>query len=315
MIYPKNFEQKIGFDAIRRMLSAECISPMGVELSEAVSFISDFQRLNLYLWQSMEMKRILMLEASFPSQDYLDLRAELKRLNIKGSFITLEGLQSLSVSYTTLCELRKYMVSLPETTYPNLYSMANGVDVVEELPHKIGFILDPLTNQMRDNASEELYRIRTLVKKRQSESHRQIQKYLGMARKEGWTGENAEATVRGDRLVIPLLSTYKRQIRGFIHDVSSTGQTVFLEPEEVFNLNNEITELRNEERMEIIKILKDFSLYLYPLLPTLLDGYAFMGLVDFIRAKANLAIKMSAGMPVLNNEPCFTWRQDRKSVV
>ena len=314
MTYPQNlerFEQKIGFDHIRRMLADECISPMGTDLAARMGFTTDFERLRCYLEQAVEMKRVLMLENPFPATDYLDLRAELKRLGVKGGFISIEGLQDLAVSYTVLCELKKYLLNLDAELYPRLHVLAEQLEVVAELPYRIGFLIDPLTHKLRDNASEELYRIRSRMRRLQSESNRHIQKYLATARKEGWTGENAEATVRGERLVIPLLAAHKRQIRGFIHDVSTTGQTVFLEPEEVFLLNNELTELRHEERMEITKILKEFSQYLYPLLPVLNAGYAFLGRIDFIRAKAKLALRMEAGLPVLNERPCFTWRQAR----
>ena len=311
MTYPQNFEQKIGFDHIRRMLTEECISPMGTDLAARMGFTTDFERLRLFLEQAVEMKRVLMLENPFPASDYLDLRPELKRIGVKGGFISIEGLQDLAVSYTVLCELKKYILNLDGEIYPRLRALAEQLEVVAELPYRIGFLIDPLTHKLRDNASEELYRIRSRMRRLQSESNRHIQRYLSTARKEGWTGENAEATVRGERLVIPLLAAHKRQIRGFIHDVSTTGQTVFLEPEEVFLLNNELTELRHEERMEITKILKEFSQYLYPLLPVLNEGYAFLGRIDFIRAKAKLALHMDAGLPVLNERPCFTWRQAR----
>ena len=217
----------------------------------------------------------------------------------------------MAVSYTVLCELKKYLLGLDEAVYPHLRALAEKLEVVAELPHRIGFLIDPLTHKLRDNASEELYRIRSRIRRLQSESNRQIQKYLSSARKEGWAVENAEATVRNERLVIPLHSAHKRQIRGFIHDVSATGQTVFLEPEEVFLLNNELTELRHEERVEITKILREFSLYLYPLLPVLTEGYAFLGRIDFIRAKAKMAMNMEAGLPVVNEKPCFMWRAAR----
>ncbi len=304
-------EQKLGFDHIRRMLADECISPMGRDLTVRMGFMTDFERLQLFLQQALEMKRVLMLENPFPATDYLDLRPELKRVGVKGGFISIEGLQDLAVSYTVLCELKKYLLNLDEELYPRLRALAEQLEVVSELPYRIGFLIDPLTHKLRDNASDELYRIRSRMRRLQSESNRHIQKYLSAARKEGWTGENAEATVRGERLVIPLLAAHKRQIRGFIHDVSTTGQTVFLEPEEVFLLNNELTELRHEERMEITRILKEFSQYLYPLLPVLTEGYAFLGRIDFIRAKAKLALRMDAGLPVLNDSPCFTWRQAR----
>lgn len=293
------------------MLTDECISPMGTDLADRMGFTTDFERLRIYLEQAVEMKRVLMLENPFPATDYLDLRPELKRIGVKGGFISIEGLQDLAVSYTVLCELKKYLLNLNEELYPRLRVLAEQLEVVAELPYRIGFLIDPLTHKLRDNASDELYRIRSRMRRLQSESNRHIQKYLSTARKEGWTGENAEATVRGERLVIPLLAAHKRQIRGFIHDVSTTGQTVFLEPEEVFLLNNELTELRHEERMEITRILKDFSQYLYPLLPVLNEGYAFLGRIDFIRAKAKLALRMEAGLPVLNERPCFTWRQAR----
>lgn len=309
--YPQNFESKVGFDHIRRMLAEECISPMGRDLTDRMGFMTDFERLQLFLQQALEMKRVLMLENPMPATDYLDLRPELKRIGVKGGFISIEGLQDLAVSYTVLCELKQYLLNLDEELYPRLRVLAERLEVVAELPYRIGFLIDPLTHKLRDNASEELYRIRSRMRRVQSESNRHIQKYLSAARKEGWTGENAEATVRGERLVIPLLAAHKRQIRGFIHDVSTTGQTVFLEPEEVFLLNNELTELRHEERMEITRILKEFSQYLYPLLPILTEGYAFLGRIDFIRAKAKLALRMDAGLPVLNERPCFTWRQAR----
>lgn len=293
------------------MLTDECISPMGTDLAARMGFTTDFERLRLFLEQAVEMKRVLMLENPFPASDYLDLRPELKRIGVKGGFISIEGLQDLAVSYTVLCELKKYILNLDGEIYPRLRALAEQLEVVAELPYRIGFLIDPLTHKLRDNASEELYRIRSRMRRLQSESNRHIQRYLSTARKEGWTGENAEATVRGERLVIPLLAAHKRQIRGFIHDVSTTGQTVFLEPEEVFLLNNELTELRHEERMEITKILKEFSQYLYPLLPVLNEGYAFLGRIDFIRAKAKLALHMEAGLPVLNERPCFTWRQAR----
>lgn len=311
MTYPQNFESKVGFDHIRHMLAEECISPMGRDLTDRMGFMTDFERLQLFLQQALEMKRVLMLENPMPATDYLDLRPELKRVGVKGGFISIEGLQDLAVSYTVLCELKQYLLNLDEELYPRLRALAERLEVVSELPYRIGFLIDPLTHKLRDNASEELYRIRSRMRRVQSESNRHIQKYLSAARKEGWTGENAEATVRGERLVIPLLAAHKRQIRGFIHDVSTTGQTVFLEPEEVFLLNNELTELRHEERMEITRILKEFSQYLYPLLPILTEGYAFFGRIDFIRAKAKLALRMDAGLPVLNERPCFTWRQAR----
>ncbi|MDE7150070.1 MAG: hypothetical protein K2O01_06655 [Bacteroidales bacterium] len=148
MTYPQNFEDKIGFDHIRRMLAEECISPMGRDLADRMGFTTDFERLLLFLQQALEMKRVLMLENPLPATDYLDLRPELKRVGVKGGFISIEGLQDLAISYTVLCELKQYLLNLDEELYPRLRVLAERLEVVAELPYRIGFLIDPMPQNM-----------------------------------------------------------------------------------------------------------------------------------------------------------------------
>ncbi|MEG2666879.1 MAG: endonuclease MutS2, partial [Bacteroidales bacterium] len=310
MTYPKNFEQKIGFDTLCELLSQECISELGLEFVQKIGFISDFKTLHLYLEQTDEFRRVLMLEKPFPSTDYIDLRPELKRLRIKGTFITIEGLQLLHASYTTIREIKSYFISLSATTYPRLSTWSEKLEIVPEISIQIQTILDS-TGEIKDNASDKLASIRSQIRKKQGETQKYIRRYLNEAKKEGYVSEEAEVTLRNDRLVIPVTAAHKRSMKGFIHDISSSGQTVFMEPEEIFNLNNEIVELFNAERLEIIEILKTFTLFLLPFLPILLDSYHLLGFIDFLRAKARLAIKLQAGMPIISEKPCLNWRDAR----
>lgn len=310
MTYPDSFVQKIGFDTIIGLLQKECITESARAMCTKIAPLHPFEKLQTYLKQTAEFKSLLMLEAAFPAQDYFDLSDELKRLQVQGSYITLEGLGRLRASYVTLCEIKSYFDKLDAETYPQLCLFAQQLEIIPEVLPKIDTLLTR-TGEIRDNASENLFRIRQLIRRKSGETQRYIVKYMDLAKKEGWVEDEADVTVRNERLVIPVTASHKKSMRGFIHDVSATGQTVFMEPEEIFNLNNEIVELRNEERVEIIEILKNFSAFLRPFLGVLTAAYRFLVRVDVLRGKALLAVKLDAGMPILHNKPCFVWRQAR----
>lgn len=337
-VYPNNFEQKIGFDKIRKLLEEQCISELGLEYVRKISFTTRFDKLNNYLHQTSEFKTILMLENPFPSQDYIDLRSELKQLQIIGAYITLEGLSKFNSSYKTFVEICKYFQALSLDLYPNVESLYHRICVValaeqdifvkEDDPEiskqllststqilkELSKIIDDFGN-IKDNASERLSEIRSKIRKKQNEAQKNIKRYLNEAKKEGWVKDDADFSIRNDRMVVPVVASHKRKLRGFIHDVSATGQTVFMEPEEIFNINNEIAELHNDERLEIIEILKTFSEYLKPFIPSLFKQYNFMGLIDYLRAKAKLALILEAGMPILNNTTCINWQKARHPIL
>lgn len=310
MTYPETFVQKIGFDSIVELLQAECITDSAADLASRLKPVYPFEKLKIYLEQTSEFKQLLMLEKSFPSQDYYDLGAELSQLRVEGTYITLEGLQRFRASYTTLAEIKRYFTDMDAEVYPRLAGFSTRLPIDETILPMIGKLLTQ-GGEVRDDASERLWQIRSSIRRKSVETQRYINKYMGLAKQQGWVDEDADVTIRNERLVIPVASAYKRSMRGFIHDVSSTGQTVFMEPEEIFNLNNEIVELRNEERMEIIEILKAFSAKLRPGLDDLLQAYRFLVSIDFLRAKARLAIKLQAGLPLIEKKPCFEWREAR----
>ena len=314
LTYPESFTQKIGFDAIVELLQEECITESAAALASRIKSVWPFGKLKLYLEQTAEFKQLLMLEKTFPSQDYYNLGTELSRLRIEGTYITLEGLQRFRASYTTLNEIKKYFSKIDPEAYPRLTEFSERLMIDIRILPWIDAILDRM-GEVRDNASENLLRIRTMIRRKSADTQRYIGKYMSLAKQQGWVEDDADVTVRNERLVIPVASAYKKSMRGFVHDVSSTGQTVFMEPEEIFNLNNEIVELRNEERMEIIEILKRFTAQIRPDLDQLLQAYRFLTAIDFLRAKAKLGILLNAGMPLVEKEPCFEWREARHPIL
>ncbi|MBE0638540.1 MAG: Smr/MutS family protein [Bacteroidales bacterium] len=308
MIFPHNFEEKIGFDQIRHLLKDHCVSEMGREYADKMRFDANFSQIERKVGQAAEFLRILKYENPFPAQNYFNLVPELHRIKLPGTYIFQEQLFDLKSSLETLNEVLTYLKSLNIENYPLLRAVTGDLAVDRDIMRAIGRIIDEKGN-IKDTASEKLREIRKRLIKLTGEIDKAVRQVLLQARKSGWINPNDEVTIRNGRLVIPVPASNKRRIRGFIHDESSTGQTVFIEPAEALEANNEILELQNAEKREIIRILTAFTDKIRDQLDVLIECYHFLGLVDFIRAKAAMAIKINAVKPLMNETTLIQWQQ------
>jgi DNA mismatch repair protein MutS2 len=308
MIYPRNYEEKVGFDRIREMLHELCLSPMGQLYVEKIRFSSNQELISKLLNQTEEFRQLLLKEGNFPSGDYFDLSPELKRIAIEGTYIEQDKLFNLKSSLETIIDCIAFITKQDHSKFPELINLVAPVNIEPDLSRKIDRIIDA-TGEIKDSASSQLGEIRRKLLSKRSSIDRKINNSLQQAKKSGWVNSDSEITIRNGRLVIPVPAAYKRQMRGFIHDQSATGQTIYIEPEEVFETNNEIREIEGEERREIIRILKDFTEFIRPRIPSLLEAYRFLGMVDFIRAKAKFALRISAVKPQLLATPQLSWNQ------
>jgi len=306
MIYPRNFEEKVGFDKIREMLRELCLSPAGESYVDKIRFIPNHDLLSKLLAQTEEFRHLLSMPGNFPSNDYFDLTDELQRISIEGTFIEQEKLFDLKSSLLTITDCIRYISKQEAGKFEELKALINPVTIDPEILKKIDKVIDN-TGDIKDSASPDLSAIRKKLILKRSSIDRKIKATLRLAIKSGLVSSDAEVTIRNGRQVIPVPVAYKRQLRGFIHDQSATGQTVYIEPEEIFETNNEIREIEAEERREIIRILKDISNFLRPGIPVLLEAYRLLGIIDFIRAKAKFAIKINAVKPKLVHEPGIEW--------
>jgi DNA mismatch repair protein MutS2 len=308
VIYPDTFDTKTGFDKVRTMLEGICFSPYAKTLASEITFTNDFGKISILISQVAEMKYILQFVGNFPSQDYFDLSEELSRVKLPGTFTDPDTMTGLRLSLITITEIIRFLKRLDSAEYPQLTALIPSSVPDPGLIKRIEVIIDEKAG-IRDKASEKLYGIRREINSKLSGADRRINQILATARKDGLTGDDTELTIRNGRLVIPVAASYKRKISGYIHDTSATGQTVYIEPAEVFEINNEIQNLRIEERQEIISILTEFTDFLRPHLPGLSGFYRFLGEIDFIRAKAGLAIKMDAVKPMLTDKPLIKWQK------
>ncbi|MCB2221261.1 MAG: Smr/MutS family protein [Bacteroidetes bacterium] len=308
MLYPKNFENKIEFDQIRSKLDESCFSDQGKRYAGKVRFISDYEQLKKRLDQTEAFRQLLLIQPNFPSQDYFDLTNELNRIQIQGSYIEQEKMFDLKSSLSTIIDIIAYFSTTEASSFHAIKELADQINVDKSIPIKIEQLIDE-KGEIRDNASARLSEIRKKIKSKLSAVDRKINQTLKAAKQSGWIASDVEVTIRDGRPVIPIPATHKRKIKGFVLDESATGQTVYLEPGEVLELNNEIRELQNAERREIIHILKTFSEFIRPYIQELTEAYRLVGMLDFIRAKARFAIEIRAVKPKLHGHPLINWQK------
>jgi DNA mismatch repair protein MutS2 len=308
VIYPKNFETKTGFDKVRQMIRDNCLSPVGVQHAENLPFTTDATLIRQQLNQTEEFRQLMLEEPGFPSQDYFDLTYELHRIKIEGTYIEQENLFDLKSSLITISDILQFFKKSDPQKFPNLISLSSEIFVDKMIVSSIEGIIDNKGN-IKNNASAKLAEIRKSLSKEQASVDRKMRKAMSEAKRAGWTKDDTEVTIREGRPVIPVAAAHKRAIKGLIHDESATGQTVYIEPVEVFEIHNKIRELESAERREIINILKNFSGFVRPEIPNLIEAYKFLGMIDFIRAKASFALKINALKPKIADQPLVRWNK------
>ena len=309
MIYPSNFEQKIGFDQIRHILRERCLSSLGKDKVEEMQFSHIFGEVCRKLDEVEEFVHIIQEEDAFPNQYFFDVRPALHRASIVGMYMDEGELFDLRRSLDTINQIVRFFYRNEEeepSKYPNLEALATEVQSFPTLTRRIDGIINKF-GKIKDNASPALAGIRRELAATTGSISRTLNSILRSAQAEGIVDKDVNPTVRDGRLVIPVVPALKRRIKGIVHDESATGKTVFIEPAEVVEANNRIRELEGEERREVIRILTEFTDEVRPQIPEILESYTFLAEIDFIRAKALTAIAMDAIKPQMHDYPYIDW--------
>lgn len=308
MIYPSNFEQKTGFDKVRLLVSDKCLSPLGKERVAVMSFSTDYAFISNELDLVDEFVKIQQGETDFPANYFFDVRYSLKRIRPEGTWMDEKELFDLKRSLQTIHDIIRFFQpgEDEEIKYPALTALAGDILVFPQLVGRIDTILDKF-GKVKDSASPELQTIRREMTITMSNISRNLQSILRAAQSEGVVEKDVTPTMRDGRLMIPVAPAFKRKIKGIVHDESASGKTVFIEPESVVEANNRIRELEGEEKREIIRILTDFTNFVRPLVPDILQSYEFLADIDFIRAKALFAIEIQGIRPVVEDKQQLDW--------
>lgn len=322
MIYPDNFEQKIGFNEIRTMLRERCLSTLGKEQVENMGFSDHAETVNEWLMQVREFRQLISEVEDFPLQYFYDVRESIVRIRIENTHLEENELFDLRRSLSTIESIVKILNHSDEDdshaeendgwhrekkyTYPALHRLAKDVITFPQIIQRIDQILDKY-GKIRDNATPELLQIRRELAKTEGSISRTLYSILRSAQSEGVVEKDVTPTLRDGRLVIPVIPTLKKKIKGIVHDESATGKTVFIEPTEVVEANNRVRELEGEERKEIIRILTSFTNKVRPYVREMMDSYRFLAKIDLIQAKAKIAEIFKAIEPEVEDHPHIDW--------
>ncbi len=320
MIYPNNFEQKIGFDEIRQLLKDRCLSPMGKERIDSLRFSTDVKSIRQWLEQIKEFRRIINSGEEFPTQFYYDVRAGVSRLRLEGTHLDEGELFDLRRLLDTVGQVVRYLSRTEGGSeddadhtvylYPTLHKLTTGIRPFTVLVTRIDRILDKY-GKIRDNASPTLFDIRQQLAKTEGSISRILGSILKAAQQDGLVEKDASPTMRDGRLVLPVAPAMKRKIKGIVHDESATGRTVFIEPTEVVEANNRIRELEAEERREIIRILTEVSSEIRPYTADIMSTVQMLSIIDVIRSKTLFSELTGSVEPSLSERPLIDWRQAR----
>ncbi len=319
MIYPNNFEHKLGFDEIRRLLKERCLSTLGKEKVDEIAFSTDADVINEWLAQVREFRRLQEEKDDFPMQYFFDVRQAIMRIRLENTHLEEDEVWDLRRSLETITNIVKYLndageiigdpvadMALAEYKYPALQRLTEGVMTFPAMIRRIDSILDKF-GKIKDSASMTLASIRHELEKTQGSISRTLYTILHAAQKDGLVDKDAAPTMRDGRLVLPVAPSVKRRISGIVHDESATGKTVFIEPAEVVEANNKVRQLEAEERREVIRILTVFTDEVRPHVSDILNAYQLLAQIDLIHAKAEWARLTKAFEPIVNNLPYIDW--------
>ena len=314
MIYPNNFEHKLGFDEIRRLLKERCLSTLGKEKVDEITFSTNADAINEQLAQVREFRRLKEEKDDFPMQYFFDVRESIMRIRLENTHLEEDEVWDLRRSLETIANIVRYLEHGTEETasgetkypYPALHRLTEGVVTFPAMIRRIDSILDKF-GKIKDSASMTLATIRHDLEKTQSGISRTLYTILHTAQKDGLVDKDAAPTMRDGRLVIPVAPQIKRRISGIVHDESATGKTVFIEPTEVVEANNKVRQLEAEERREVIRILTVFTDEVRPHVNEILDSYQLLAQIDLIQAKTNWAELTKAFEPVVGHKPHIDW--------
>lgn len=324
MTYPNNYEQKIGFNEIRQLLRANCLSTLGKEKVDGIEFSTDAAVIRQRLQEVREFRRLMSEDDTFPTHNFFDVRESVARLRLEGTYIEEDEMWDLNRSLHTIIDIVRFLNRTDsedsgndgddDTTatypYPALHALTEEIMTFPNITQRIEQILDKW-GKMRDDASPTLLGIRRQLASTEGSISRTLYNILRAAQSEGLVEKDVTPTMRDGRLVIPVAPGMKRRIKGIVHDESASGKTVFIEPTEVVEANNRVRELEAEERREMIKILKDFAALVRPHAKEIVDSYRLLANIDMIRAKAIFADTTGATEPNVGNKPHIDWIEAR----
>jgi DNA mismatch repair protein MutS2 len=310
MIFPQDFENKIGFAPLRQILIEKCETRLGKEEASAMSFTPSYEEIRRRLQSTAEMRTLLTSGSELPDERVYDVVPWLSEIRAAGSFMAADRLGKLSATLQTMSAVGTFFSRRDEESgrsrFPYLSEEFAALPVFPEIVREIERCIGKF-GEVKDNASPGLSDVRRAMSAAQGSMQRAMRRVLDRAISEGVVDKDATPSLRDGRMVIPVAAGVKRSINGIVHDQSATGKTVFIEPAEVVEAGNRLRELEMDERREIAIILTAITDMIRPYVAEIVDGCKILARLDFIKAKARFAIMTDGDVPQLERQPEIDW--------
>ncbi len=301
---PTDFLEKVEFDRVVALQAAETLGPGGRVLAKAPLFYTNAVAANDRLDLASDMLRSLGAGEQPPLRAYEDLTEALRMLELENYTMSLEELVQINLLLRDQLAANRHFADHDRAErYPRLSREVRAIAPAPRLNEAIDRIVDD-DGAIRPDASPELARIRRAMQNVQREIDAKFRGLVQNYRERELLSDTVES-FRNGRRVLAVPAGNKRKIRGIVHDQSATGQTAYIEPEEVIGLNNDLFDLGNDERREIARLLRELSAQLRPELPTLRAFESARAALDCLRAQGVVARRMSANQPHVQQEPTF----------
>jgi len=311
-VFPKSVEEKLGFGVLRERLDTLMLSRLGQDRLANMRLSNNLEWLRAELGRVSELQDVFRFDDALPLDHVQDIRDVIRRAAPEGAYLGPENLNAVRHVLGTLRRTRQYFLTREEK-YPGLVNVVNQWSPLPELEKRIAQVVDE-EGRVRDDASPELHRLRKLILRRQAQLRERLMAALRRAVEQGFAADE-QPTFRNGRMVIPIRVEAKRKVKGFVQDASATGQTVYIEPAECLDLNNEVRELEAEEVREIERILRMVTSLIRDSLAEVKEGVRILAQLDFLQAKAHLANELNAVVPKLNEDGRIDIIQGRNPVL
>ena len=310
----KNYLEKLEFDKILNILSSFCVTNLGKNMALELLPSNNVDVAKKSLLETSQALNLIYRISEPNFIEIADISLELKALKSNSS-LSIKSLLNLTDIFKLSNELKNYFDKdfIDISSYQILSDIFSMLYSNQSIIESINYcIVDEFT--IDDRASKNLQLIRKQKRKIEQDIRSKLNQMIHSSSYSKYVQENI-VTIRNDRFVIPIKEEYRSKIKGFVHDVSNVGSTLFIEPISVFNLNNELNELKATEEIEIEKILHELSSLFYPYIEELEQDVNLIGTLDFIFAKAKYAKSINAITPIINTNKEINLKNARHPLI
>ncbi len=295
--FPESALVQLEFDKVQQLLMEHCKTELGKQMAKDLRLHTHIDYVKTALQQAHEYKQLTLLQEHFPNDFVLNLKTELKLLSIQGAVLTGEQALQIRKLAESMHAITRFFDHDRKVQYVALHEVIKETYYEKKITALIDEVLDEV-GQVKDNASPELAKIRMSLFRKRTELRRVFERVMQKLQKANYLADQGEAFLNGRR-VVAIYAENKRMVKGIIHGESDTGKTTFLEPDETIELNNDVQSLEREENREVYRILRQLTAKLNGYSDLLNSYHDVLGIYDFIRAKAKLALDMDGNYPAL----------------